>query len=78
VITCLGFEGKADEKTGGGLTIVEQATSRSKEFTADTYLLEWQAFHHAITTRVTKWNSAEHGLADLSLAWEIANKGLKG
>jgi predicted dehydrogenase len=63
---------------GGGLTTVEQVTVGSKEFKADTYLLEWQAFHRAVTTRAVEWNSAEDGLADLSLAWEIAKRGLKG
>ncbi len=62
---------------GGGLTTVQQATVGSKDFIADSYSLEWQAFHHAIATRVTERNSAKDGLADLSLAWDIANIGLK-
>ena len=61
---------------GGGLTTVEQVTVGTKEFVSDTYLLEWQAFHRAVTTRRVEHNSGEEGQADLTLAWEIARKGL--
>jgi len=60
----------------GGITVVEQSEKDRKIFRHDVFLEEWKAFHQSIINRETLKNNASDGTADISLGYEIVEKGL--